>query len=289
MKNSTKIIIILSAILLTSTVPLYSKDLLDYTLIGLIRDKKREKGGKQKEKLNISELSDVTKIAAHNGDPLSMQELLEMGILYSPDFVEGLENYGVDVSSKIACEPFKDITDPMFEWTQYDNSTGSVKMGQNVLILDSRNPSVSCMSVTDLQFDPKESAFEFGLSFYLTPAEDNKYVGMVLDYENSKQFKAIIFSKKEFIYYIVEKGDISIIKQGLVKPGKFIETIYAKYEGSVLNILLNGLEVTTLNRVSISSPIFGVMVSGKRKAICDGFYFNIIESQDGQEQSTSNT
>ncbi|MDE5812277.1 MAG: hypothetical protein K2H61_08265 [Muribaculaceae bacterium] len=294
MKNSTKIFILLSAIILTSSLPVYS-DIWDYTLIGMMRDKKKNKaeksGGKKKDKakdiLKAAQQEDVIKIAAHNGDPLSMDQLLEMGIIYSHSFVEDLENYGVDISSKIACEPFTDITDPMYEWTQFDNATGSVKMEQSGLILDSRNALLSSMSVTDLQFDPKDSSFEFGLSFYMTPAEDNKYVGMVLDYENNKQYKAIIFSKKEFIYYTVDKGESSVIKQGLVKPGKFIHTIYAKYEGSVLKILLNGLEVTTLSRVTISSPIFGVIVSGKRKAICDGFYFNIIDEQDGQEQSTS--
>lgn len=278
----------MSVFLFGTIVPVFAKDIWSYTLIGYIRDKKEEgkdkKGKKENKKENKkdSQLTDIQLIASHSGNPLSMEELLEMGIVLTPDIIVELNNYGVDIPSKITCEPFTDITDPMHEWTQYDNKTGSVRMYQSGLVFNSKTTVVSPLSVTDFQFNPQESNFEFGLSFYKTLAEDNKYVGMVLDYENNKQFKAIVFSKKEFIFYTVDKGEISVVKQGLVKPGKFINTIYAKYEGSELKVLLNGLEVTTLNRISISSSLCGVIVSGKRSAICDGFYFNIIESSNEQ-------
>ncbi|MDE6023004.1 MAG: hypothetical protein K2G13_05830 [Muribaculaceae bacterium] len=265
-----------------------AKDIWDYTLIGFIKDKKAEKAAKGTNKQN-SDINQVQKIASHEGVPMTMQELLEQGIVLKPELIEQLTSFGVDIASKLDCNPFIDIIDPLYEWTQYDNKLGSVTMTQYGLSLVSKSSALSAMSVVDLKFDPQDTCFEFGLAFYKTQTEDNKYVGVILDYENNNNFKAIVFSKKDYIYYSVEKGETSVIKQGLVKPGKYIDTIFVKYEGSKLNVILNGLEVTTLTRITITSPICGIIVSGKRNAICDAFYFNTCEQVSNQDQSTSDT
>lgn len=292
MKNLIKILSLLIIFSFCVGIPTDARNLLDYTLIGLIKDKKAEKASKSSKKSKDSkkqntDINQVQQIASHEGSPMTIQELLEMGIVLTPELMDQLKSFGVDTSSKLACNPFIETTDPLYEWTQYDNKLGSVTMAPAGLSLVSKAPNISAISVVDLNFDPQDTPFEFGLSFYKTLAEDNKYVGMILDYENNNKYKAIVFSKKDYIYYSVDKGETSIIKQGLVKPGKFIETIFVKHVGSRMTVLLNGLEVTDLTRINITSPIYGIIVSGKRSAICDGFYFNTCEPESDQNQSTS--
>lgn len=119
--------------------------------------------------------------------------------------------------------------------------------------------------------------------------EDNKFVGLVFDYENDKNYRAFVVSKKEYVYYSVEKGERSIVKQGLVKPGKLISQILLKYDSSKIEFLLNGIEVTTLKRISLNSSQLGIIIEGKTKAVCKDFMFYTINSETEHEESTSDT
>lgn len=282
MKKYIRIISVLVLFLFCTTNMLNARNILDYTLIGLIRDKKSEK----KPKTQDTNINIVQQIASYEGAPMTMQELLEQGIVLTPELIENLKSFGVDIPTKLDCNPFTDISDPLYEWGQFDNKLGSAKMTPNGLMLSCKAANLSALSVVDLNFDPKDIPFEFGLSFCKTPAQSNKYVGLILDFENNGKYKAIVFSQKDFIYYSTDEGKISVIKQGLVKPGKFIETIYVKLENSKLSVFLNGLEVTTLNRVTITSPISGVIVSGKRTAICNAFYFNVLDVDELNQSTT---
>ena len=285
MKKSIKIIWALTVCLLFGSGQLQAKNFWNTGLLELIKDAKIKKASKKQSQESTMQALELA--TSEDGKTFTMKELLEMGIILTPAMVEQLENMDVNISSKLECPPFSYINDPAYEWSQFDNKFGKVVMTHEGLLIDSKSKNSAIITTAEFPLNPEDGAFEYGLFFTKTTAENGKYIGIVFDYESNKNYKAIVFSKKDYIFYEVEKGEQSVIKQGLVKPGKLITSLFIKYEGSKLEVLLNGLEVTTINRVSISSSQLGIIVSGKTKAQCEAFYFYIPESENDSEQSTS--
>lgn len=183
---------------------------------------------------------------------------------------------------------YQSMGETQVEWSQVDAKTGKAVIEEKGLKIENKDGKEPVLSVAEFAFDPQDSAFEFGLRFTETKAEESKYVGLVFDYHNNRNFKAIVVSRKNYIYYAMENGEASVIKTGLVKPGKTIETITIKRNESNLDLILNGMEVATLKHVVMTSTVMGVIVVDKFKAICSGYMFNVFDTeQDDTEQSTS--
>lgn len=178
------------------------------------------------------------------------------------------------------------MSDPAYEWSQFKNKSGKVELTEMGLSMESKTDKEAIVSQAEFSFSPEDNPFNFGLYFLNTKAEEKTSVGIIFDFQNNNNYKAFIVNKKEFVYYVVEKGESSIIKQGLVKPGKFIESLDFKRQGSKIDVLLNGVEVTTLTRITLENPVMGVIISGKMKANVIGFHFDVpISETDGYQSS----
>lgn len=176
---------------------------------------------------------------------------------------------------------------PDYEWSQFDTKEAKAILKGNGLLLESSKSDRIVLSVAEFPIDLDNPEFSYKVIFTSANLGDNKYVGLVFDYLNDRNYKAVMVDKKTFIYFTVEKGETSIVKQGLVKSGKFASLISISLQGQKMEIKLNDLEVSAINRVKITSPILGVMISGKMKAFCSGFYFAVPEPNENIEQSTT--
>lgn len=194
---------------------------------------------------------------------------------------EGSGNNSGDGSQEMKITP---VDDPAYEWSQFENKNGKALMKQGALILESKDDKENAASVVELDQDPA-SNFGFGVVMSAKP-EENSEVGLVFDYKDNRNYKAILFSKKSFEYVTVSGGELSVVKQGLVKPGKEIVLIQMRRNGDKVDVYLNGMEVTTLKRVDIETTNFGVVVNGKNKALVRGFYYKSLDNGDDIEQST---
>ena len=197
-----------------------------------------------------------------------------------------LQQMGIDVESAAGLVSVR-IDDPNYEWSQFDSKAGKCMIDKNGnLTLESKTDNQSVVTTTELNIDT-ESDFDLMLSLLAKP-ENGKNVGIVFDYENNRNYKAFIVNKKEFVYYVVEKGEVSIVKQGLVKPGKLISSLGFHKTGDKLTMMLNGVEVTTLKKVPLATPNFGLIVNGKYKVVLCGFTFRLDIPDDEEQPTTDN-
>lgn len=176
---------------------------------------------------------------------------------------------------------------PDYEWSQFDTKDAKAILKGNGLLLESSKSDRTVLSVAEFPIDLDNPEFSYKVIFTSANLGDNKYVGLVFDYLNDRNYKAVMVNKKTFTYFTVEKGETSVVKQGLVKSGMFASILSISLQGEKMEIKLNDLEVSAINRVKITSPILGVMISGKMKAFCSGFYFAVPEPNENIEQSTT--
>lgn len=194
---------------------------------------------------------------------------------------DGSSSDSGDGSQELKITP---VDDPAYEWSQFDDKKGKAIMKQGMLLIESKDDKGSVASVVELDQDPAAN-FAFLVVLSAKP-EENAEVGVVFDYKDNRNFKAILFSKKNFVYETVNGGEVSIVKQGFVKPGKEISVIQMDRNGDKVDVYLNGMDVTTLKRVDIETTNFGVVVTGKYKASVRGFYYKSLDNGDDIEQST---
>ncbi|MDE6497161.1 MAG: hypothetical protein K2L21_00695 [Muribaculaceae bacterium] len=215
-----------------------------------------------------------------------LQQLQRMGVNLSQEQLEMLQSYDDGMLGGDG-QQFIPMIDPTYEWGQCDSKTAKAILTDKGLLLESKLPNQLLTSTTELPFDPEDSSFEFGLSFLNTKPEEGKFLGFVFNYENNKNYEGLILSKKDYMYFIVEKGEISVYKQGLVKTGKNIYNILMKREPSKIEFFVNGVEITTLKGITLKNSKIGIIIQGKMSVLCDKFYFKIIEDNDESEESTS--
>lgn len=54
-----------------------------------------------------------------------------------------------------------------------------------------------------------------------------------------------------------------------------------------MSALLNGIELTTVKNMAITSSMFGVFVTGKNGALLNNFMFSLPDEDTDSEQSTT--
>lgn len=169
--------------------------------------------------------------------------------------------------------------DTNLDWSQFDSKTGKAAFSKKgFLDIESKDDKRPVMTVTEIPVIP-DANYEIAVSLQAKP-EDDKFVGIVFDYQNQKNYKSIVVSKKTFVYSVTERGDESVVKEGLVKPGKLISNIGFRKEGTVVRFLLNDVEVSKIKNVDITTPIFGVIVGRKGKASIAGISYRVDEQQE---------
>lgn len=181
------------------------------------------------------------------------------------------------------------VTDPEYEWSQIDTKQVKVELKSQGLILESKIDDGFAFSVSELPIDVEElPEFLFGFNLRDMKVDNKNHFGMIFDYENTRNYKGISISKKQYNYFSVNNGVYSTIKSGPVKYKGNDFRLILKRENGGIEFVLNGIEVCRLRKISLISSYFGVFVSGKAKAAMPEFIMYIPEQED-TEQSTSNT
>ncbi len=186
------------------------------------------------------------------------------------------------------------VSDTQYEWSQDDSKKIKVLIDKDDnLVMKSKEDGGIAMSTVELSVDVQKDEYVFGVSFTEPkPEEEGKSFGMILDYENNRNYKAIYIYKKKFEYMSVEDGESSVVKTGLLKFNKKSKdksnTLLIHHVDEKIIMVLNGLEMTTMKRVKLNNPVFGAFVSGKNEAVISSFIFNVAERKDSEQSTTPN-
>lgn len=203
------------------------------------------------------------------------------------------------------------VTDPEFEWSQIDTKKVKVSFKSQALQFESKLIDGFAYSVTELPIDVEDTPdFMFGFTLNgFKPSDASKTeklsskltaqiesgnsgslmsgsFGMLFDYQDIRNYKAIAISKKVYQYYVVKDGVPSIIKSGPVKYKGDSFKLIMKRENGGIEFVLNGIEVCKLRKISLSSSYFGAFINGTGKAEMPSFIMYVPEQED-TEQSTS--
>lgn len=189
-------------------------------------------------------------------------------------------------------------TDPEYEWSQIDSKQIKVGFKGQALQLESKIPDGFAYTVTELPIDVEDTPdFLFGFTIYgFKPSDLSKNnnalmtgsFGMLFDYQDIRNYKAIAIFKKTYQYYTVKDGVMSMVKSGPVKYNGNSFNLICKRENGGVEFQLNGIEVCKLRKIELTSSYFGVFINGKGKAVVPSFIMYIPEQED-IEQSTTNT
>ena len=172
-------------------------------------------------------------------------------------------------------------SDPEYEWSQIDTKQIKVGFKSQSLQLESKLMDGFAYSVVELPINVEDNA-EFIFGFNLNgfkPTEASKF-GMIFDYQDIRNYKALAISKKEYQYYGIKDGVASLIKSGPVKYKEDFFILIMKRENGGIEFWLNDIEVCKLRKIILSSSYFGVFINGKGKAEMPSFIMYVPEQED---------
>lgn len=183
------------------------------------------------------------------------------------------------------------VSEPDFEWSEMGSKQIKVRLTDKGLQFESKEEGGVAYSIAELPINLEEnSEFTFGVLITGVKLDDKKCIGLIFDYEDSRTYKGISIFKKQFEYFVVKDGVMSTVKTGLVKTNNK-SNVYgltmSRANGKV-EFKLDGLEICTLKRVSIDSPMFGAFIRGKMKAIMPSFIMYNAETEDTEQTTTDN-
>ncbi len=181
------------------------------------------------------------------------------------------------------------VSDPEYEWSQMDTKQIKVGFKSQSLQFESKQDKGFAYSVVELPVTVEDNTeFLFGISLNGFKPNDKNCFGMIFDYQDIRNYKAIAISKKEYQYYVVKDGVASMIKSGPVKHKGDSFKLIMKRENGGIEFQLNDIEVCKLRKIKLTSSYFGVFINGKGKAEMPSFMLYVPEQED-VEQPTSNT
>ncbi|MDE5800118.1 MAG: hypothetical protein K2H74_03725 [Paramuribaculum sp.] len=180
-----------------------------------------------------------------------------------------------------------DVSDPAYDWTQTDSKKIKVEIKGDGLVMESKEEDGVAFTIAELPIDIEEgSEFMFGVTLLGPKLDDKKSLGIIFDYEDARNYKALAIYKKQFDYFVVKDGTVSSVKTGLVKMKGNTYTIVMTRENGKVEFKLNDLEICTLKKVSITNAMFGAFIHGKMKALMPCFYMHNADHEDTEQSTT---
>lgn len=180
-----------------------------------------------------------------------------------------------------------DVSDPEYDWSQTDSKKMKVELKNEVLMLASKENDGVAYTIAELPIDIEEgSEFMFGVTLLAPKLDDKKSLGIIFDYEDARNYKALAIYKKQFDYFVVKDGTVSSVKTGLVKMKGNTYTIVMTRENGKVEFKLNDLEICTLKKVSITNAMFGAFIHGKMKATMPCFYMHNADREETEQSTT---
>ena len=181
-----------------------------------------------------------------------------------------------------------DITDPEYEWSQSDAKNACALMTEHGLMLKNKKSELITLSTVDLPFNIDNDEFTYSLNIFLTGKKIDKdcTLGIVFDYEDNRNYKAVIINNSQYSYINIKEGVEHIKDTGLIKlPGHtFVMSI--KREGDIIYFSIDDIEYAKLRNVEIKHIKFGVLASGKQEVYIPQFLFDIADKEESEQSTT---
>jgi len=176
------------------------------------------------------------------------------------------------------------VSDPDFDWSQFEEKTIKAIIGKKGLELESRVNDVPCLSVCELPINVKSDDFIVSLKMIPQSVDDSKPFGIVYDYKNDANYKMLVIKKKGFQLIETEKGVPSIVKKGLYK-GKGKEfTISITRNKNKLFFGINGINLTSQLNAQLENPVFGFVITSKGKLVGKSIAYKKFQSRETEEE-----
>lgn len=178
------------------------------------------------------------------------------------------------------------MTEPRFEWSQGDTKEMKVVLEEKGLVIENKSDKTSALSIVELPLDAENDSFVYGIMFDKVKPDDEKRVGLILDFADNRNYKAIMIGRKMYSYVVSRDGVTSVVKTGLIKSGKGVSTLYISRTGDKIDIFLNGLESGQIKKVKMENNVFGILVEGKQKVAVPAFIF-AMPDRNGEDTEVS--
>ena len=182
----------------------------------------------------------------------------------------------------------KEVFDPDFEWSQFDNKQGKCQFKKNFLELECHKEGLYACTNTELDFDVSKNNYILSFEIEVDKLEDEHCVGIVYDFKNTKNFKALYFGKKQFSVVTYENGNKDINKEGPYKykleKKKLIITLKKKNKRVDFYLGSQYIPLTTLKQCEITYPNVGFYIENETKIKISGLGYRIIARKDHEEK-----
>ena len=181
-----------------------------------------------------------------------------------------------------------DITDPEFEWTQSDTKNACALMTEYGLMLKNKKNGITTLSTVELPFDIDKDEFTYSLRVFLSGKKINKdcLLGIVFDYEDNRNYKAILINYSQYSYINIKDGVEYVKKTGLIKLPEDTFVMDIKRESDIIYLNIDDIEYAKLTSVEINHIKFGVLAIGKQEVYIPQFLFDITNNEESEQSTT---
>lgn len=180
---------------------------------------------------------------------------------------------------------FTPVSDPEFDWSQYQEKQIKAILGKKGLELESKEDGKTCISVCELPINMQTEDFIVALKMTPETVDDKKPFGIVYDYKNDANYKMLLILKKGYQLVDCEKGELSIIKKGLYKGKDKEFTLSITRNKNKLLFGINGINLTSQLNSNLEYPVFGFVIASKGKLTGTSLAYKKISPKETEEDN----
>ena len=191
------------------------------------------------------------------------------------------------------------VSDPMYEWMQYDENDMSCKLKKDALVMENKSEKLMAYTFTEIPVNVAEEDFVVSMAMLPSEISDDKPVGVIFNYRNEKNYDMMTLGEKNFYVSECIGGEKALIVKGLykilpfgsdmlecelgVKGDKKTVVLTLKKDGGKLNILVNGLPMCSVKNKKLEYPTFGFIVGNKGKLVVYGLEYGRVIADETEE------
>lgn len=192
------------------------------------------------------------------------------------------------------------VTDPMYEWSQYEDKEMTATLNKNnTLTLENKGTTFAALTYMELPVSLYDDDFVVTLMIGKTHISADKTFGVVFNYKNDKNYTLVEFDTKHATIIECERGVPAVVKRTIYKINKFDSSViksdleYKRDKDNIavtierkngkLSFSINGLYICSLKNYKIEYPTFGVMAIGKNRVDVFGLEYAKADSDDSEE------
>jgi len=178
---------------------------------------------------------------------------------------------------------FRSVCDTEYEWSQFDEKKSKAIIEKERLTIESKDDGQISYSVCEVPVNMRSDDFLVALKMSPESIDDKKPFGLIYDFKNDANFKAIVFLKKSFQIIECTDNEKYVVKKGLYKgKGKdFIISIMRK--NNKLTFTLNDMYLTSQSNSELNYPVFGFVILNKGKLYGKEIALKKVHAKDSEE------